>query len=105
MGVTGIPAKGESVIRSIQNVLITIPAGDGTGTGTFTSINPNRAVVMINGNSLAIDDESGVFWASLVYPYVLEIGSTWVKLKWSLATPYVTATRQAVVSAIIIEYI
>jgi hypothetical protein len=105
MGVTGIPGETTAVIKSIQHVEISMPSGAGTGTGTFTSISAARAVVMINGNSVAIDDESGVFWSTIVYPYLKALADTSVKLCWSIATPYVTATKAATVSVDVIEYI
>jgi len=97
--------KGGGVIKTIQNVLVSIPAGAGTGTGSFSTVNPGRAIVMINGNSLAIDEEPSGFFAAIVYPYVLELASAAVKLKWALPAPHFSDTKAAVVSATIIEYI
>lgn len=105
LGNANINQGGSGVIKSIQHVLITIPAGTGEGSVALDAIDITKAVVMLNGGSLAIDDESGVFWASQVFPYVSSLASELLKCKWSIPVPYVTNTKSAVISATVIEYI
>ena len=105
LGNANINQGGSGVIKSIQHVLITIPAGTGEGSVALDAIDIAKAVVMLNVGSLAIDDESGVFWASQVFPYVSSLASELLKCKWSIPVPYVTNTKSAVISATVIEYI
>lgn len=96
---------GVGVIKSIQFKTISIPAGTGEGEVAISEVDPAKTVVMLFGNSLAIDDESGVFFVSTVYPYVSSIAAELLKCKWSLPTPYSTNTKAATIGATIIEYI
>lgn len=105
VGNADITDGGAGVIKSIQHKLITIGAGSAEGQVAITAIDITKAVVMISGSSLAIDDESGVFWASQVFPYVSSLASTLLKCKWSIAVPYVNNTKAATISALVIEYI
>lgn len=105
MGNADIPAGGAGVIKSIQHKLITIPAGSGEGQIAITSVDVDKTVVMLNGASVAIDDEAGVFWSAMVFPYVSSLAAALLKCKWCIAVPYVTNTKAATISAIIIEYI
>ena len=96
---------GAGVIRSIQFKTIAMPAGAGEGSVAITAVDPAKTVVMLYGSSLAIDDESGVFFVSTVYPYVSEIAAELVKCKWSVPVPYVTNTKAANIGITVIEYI
>ena len=105
LGNANLEQGGAGVIKSIQHKLITIPAGTGEGSVVITTIDPAKAVVMVNGSSIAIDDEGGVFFTSQVYPYVSSLAAALLKLKWALSAPYYSNTKSATVSATIIEYI
>lgn len=96
---------GAGVIKSIQFKTIAMPAGAGEGSVAIAAVDPTRAVVMLYGNSIAIDDEGGVYFVTTVYPYVSEITAELVKCKWSLATPYYTNTKAANIGITVIEYI
>jgi hypothetical protein len=96
---------GVGVIKSIQFKTMSIPAGTGEGSVAITAVDPAKCVVMLYGNSIAVDDEAGVFFVSPVYPYVSSIAAELVKCKWSLSAPYNTDTKAATVGLTIIEYI
>jgi len=104
-GNANLKEGGAGVIKSIQTVTMDIPAGTGEGSATITTIDITKAVVMLFGNSLAIDEESGVFFVSMVYPYLSGLTSTQVKCKWSLPAPYYSNTKAATISVTVIEYI
>lgn len=96
---------GAGVIKSIQFKTIAMPAGTGEGSVAIDAVDPAKAVVMLYGNSLAIDDESGVFFVSTVYPYVSSIAAELIKCKWAVPVPYVTNTKAANIGITVIEYI
>jgi len=96
---------GFGVIKSIQFKTISMPAGSGEGSVAITAIDPAKSVVMLYGNSIAVDDEGGVFFVSTVYPYVSSIAAELVKCKWSLPAPYSTNTKAAAIGITVIEYI
>lgn len=104
-GNADIKHGGAGVIKSIQFKTISMPAGTGEGSVAITAVDPAKCVVMLYGNSLAIDDESGVFFVSTVYPYVSSIAAELVKCKWSLPAPYSTNTKAADIGITVIEYI
>lgn len=105
LGNANLSEGGAGLIKSIQHKLISMPAGSGEGSVAITSVDVDKTVVMINGSSLAIDDEAGVFWASTVFPYVSSLATTLLKCKWCIAAPYTNNTKAATISCIIIEYI
>jgi len=106
MGNADIQDGGAGVIKSIQHKLVTIPAGTGEGSVAITAVDVDKTVVMLNGASLAIDEEAGpVFWSTMVFPYVSNLASELLKCKWCVAAPYSTDTKAATISAIVIEYI
>lgn len=96
---------GCGVIKSIQFKTIAMPSGSGEGSVAITAIDPAKSVVMLYGNSIAVDDEGGVYFVTTVYPYVSEIGAEIVKCKWSLPAPYYTNTKAADIGITVIEYI
>jgi hypothetical protein len=104
-GNADIKHGGVGVIKSIQFKTISMPAGSGEGQVAITAVDPAKCVVMLYGNSIAVDDESGVYFVSTVYPYVSSLAAELVKCKWSLPTPYVTQTKAADIGVTIIEYI
>jgi hypothetical protein len=104
-GNADIKHGGVGVIKSIQFKTISMPSGSGEGQVAITAVDPAKCVVMLYGSSLAIDDEAGVFWSSIVYPYVSSIAAELVKCKWSIAVPYVNNTKAADIGITVIEYI
>lgn len=96
---------GVGVIKSIQFKTMSIGAGTAEGSVAITAVDPTKSVVMLYGNSIAVDDEGGVYFVSTVYPYVSSIAAELVKCKWSLPTPYFTNTKAATIGITVIEYI
>lgn len=104
-GNADVPAGGAGVIKSIQHKLIAVPAGAGEGQVAITSVDVAKTVVMLNGASVAIDEELGAFFSTMVFPYVSSLAAALLKCKWCIAAPYCSNTKAATISAIIIEYI
>jgi hypothetical protein len=104
-GNADIQHGGSGVIKSIQFKTIAMPAGTGEGSVAITAVDPTKCVVMLYGNSMAVDDEAGVFFVSTVYPYVSSIAAELVKCKWSLPAPYSSNTKAADIGITVIEYI
>jgi len=104
-GNADIEHGGAGVVKTIQFKTIAMPAGTGEGSVAITAVDPAKCVVMLYGNSIAVDDEAGVFFVSTVYPYVSSIAAELVKCKWSLPAPYFTNTKAADIGVTIIEYI
>ena len=104
-GNADIKDGGAGVIKSIQIKTVAMPAGAGEGSVAITAVDPLKTVVMLYGNSIAVDDESGVFFVSTVYPYVSAISAELVKCKWALPAPYYTNTKAANIGITVIEYI
>lgn len=104
-GNADIKHGGVGVIKSIQFKTIAMPAGTGEGSVTITAIDPAKSVVMLYGNTIAIDDESGVFFVSTIYPYVSSIAAELIKCKWSVPVPYVNNAKAADIGITVIEYI
>jgi hypothetical protein len=105
VGNANISEGGVGVIKSIQFKTMSIGAGTAEGSVAITAVDPAKSVVMLYGNSIAVDDESGVFFVSTVYPYVSSIAAEEVKCKWSLPVPYFTNTKAATIGLTVIEYI
>ena len=97
MGVTGVPGKGEAVIKGIQHKSCQIGSGGGVGTVTYTSIDANRAVFMIDGAGI---NEFAEGVAVPCYPYEVTHDATVASFKFSL-----DSAISAYVGVTIIEYI
>lgn len=105
MGNATVGDKGGGVIKSIQFKTIAMPAADGEGEVAITAVDPAKCVVMLYGNSICVDEESGAWFVSPVYPYVSSFAAELVKCKWSLAIAYVNPTKAANIGITVIEYI
>lgn len=105
MGNTVIGDKGGGVIKSIQFKTIAMPAADGEGSVAITAVDPTKCVVMLYGNSICVDEESGAWFVSPVYPYVSSFAAELVKCKWSLPIAYANPTKAATIGITVIEYI
>lgn len=96
---------GLGVIKSIQFKTISMPAGSGEGSVAITAVDPAKCVVMLYGNSVAIDEEVAGYIVTTVYPYMSSIAAELVKCKWSLPAPYLSDTKAATIGITVIEYI
>jgi len=105
MGVTGIPGGTTAVIKSIQHINVTIGSGTATGTGTFSSVDSDKAVVMMNGSTIAYGQSGDYPYVAIIYPYLKEIADTSLKMCWSVVPTDTEAPQQAVISVDVIEYI
>jgi len=105
MGNATVGDKGGGVIKSIQFKTIAMPAADGEGEVAITAVDPAKCVVMLYGNSICVDEESGAWFVSPVYPYVSSFAAELVKCKWSLPVAYVNPTKAANIGITVIEYI
>jgi hypothetical protein len=105
VGNANISEGGAAVVKSIQFKTMSIGAGTAEGSVAITAVDPTKCVVMLYGNSIAVDDEGGVYFVSTVYPYVSSIAAELVKCKWSLPVPYFTNTKAATIGLTVIEYI
>jgi len=81
-GVSGVPGKGDVVIKSINHYTFTLPAGSPADiTVSISSINPAKGMAFFYGAGFQeFTDGNG----PLVYPYLVELGSTYAKVKGSL---------------------
>ncbi len=96
---------GLGVIKSIQFKTISMPAGTGEGQVVITAIDPTKAVVMLYGNSVSVQEETEFAIVIPVYPYVSDLAAALVKCKWSLPSPTTNATIAATIGITVIEYI
>lgn len=105
VGNANVSQGGAGVIKSIQNVIVSIGSGTSVGEASISEINPDKAVIMLQGNSGAVyETETAAAWL-LVFPIVDELQKEKVKLKWGLPSPLSINVIAANVSATIIEYI
>lgn len=93
------------VIKSIQHKTISIPTGSGEGSVAITAVDVDKAIVMIQGGTVAVEDNSSYGYAGAIMPYVSSIASTLVKAKWALPVMFGNNAIAATVSIIVIEYI
>ena len=97
MGVSGIPGHFEAVIKSIQYAVCQVPIAHGTGTCTFSSVNSDKVVFMINGAGFY---EIGEGLAVAAHPYLLTHDSTIAKFRAAMENGAAFD-----MSTVIIEYI
>ena len=88
MDVLGADAKGASVIKTIQNRILTVPVA-GTTITHATTIDAQKAVVMLWGasyNQQAHEVSEGVWWAIAwaVYPIWGTLSNTNISLTWTI---------------------
>ena len=104
MDVLGADARGASVIKSIQNRIISVPLA-GTTITHASVIDASKAVVMIWGagyNQHAEEVSEGVWWAIAwqVYPVWQNLNNTTIDLTWTI-----NPTIAAKVALQVIEYL
>lgn len=101
--VLGADAKGAQVIKSIQNITDSIPAGGKTVT-IPVAVDTSKVVVMVWGagynRTIEYFNESAVAWAWSVYPVWSNLQPNSIHISWSIA-----AWGAATVAIQIIEYI
>lgn len=105
IGNADIGHGGAGVIKNIQWVTGTVPAGSGEAAANITTVDPTKIVIMLNGASfIHVEGVNGPYVVT-VYPYISFISATQIRIKWSTASYAGEDTQSAGVSATVIEYI
>ena len=103
MDVLGANPEGASVINTIKHYTFTLPAGNPANvTVAITEINPTKAMGFLYGNGYneRSAEDPVIWWAWVVYPYLVELNATYALVKASLAI-----TVNAGCGLSVIEYI